>query len=76
MKFVLNGCDIWLIAEAPPDITLKELIQQCDKIRPHWCKCGICSLEKEEFEKGIEPDVIIGYDSIQKTDGASCEIEE
>ena len=43
MKFILNGCDISFIAEAPEDITLKQLINQCDKLAPHWCACGICS---------------------------------
>ena len=32
MKFILNGCDISFIAEAPEDITLKQLLKQCDKI--------------------------------------------
>ena len=47
MKFILNGCDISFIAEAPEDITLKQLLKQCDKIKPDWCACGICSYEKE-----------------------------
>ena len=47
MKFILNGCDISFIAEAPEDITLKQLLKQCDKINPDWCACGICSYEKE-----------------------------
>ena len=47
MKFVLNGCDISFIAEAPEDITLKQL------------------------------EIIIGYDSIEKTsDDVTCQIRK
>lgn len=28
MKFMLDGCDIAFVAEAPEDITLKQLLQQ------------------------------------------------
>ena len=41
IKFVLNGCDISFIAEAPRDITLEQLIKQTDRIKPDWCACGI-----------------------------------
>ena len=34
IKFVLNGCDILFFAEAPEDITLKQLLEQTDKISP------------------------------------------
>lgn len=77
MKFVLNGCDISFTAEAPDDITLKQLLEQCDKIEPDWCACGICSYEKMEYSEEIEPELIIGYDSIRKADlYASCRIIE
>ena len=62
MKFMLNGCDISFIAEAPEDITLKELLKQTDRIQPEWCACGIRSLsaaeEKWETEIYIEKDSI------------------
>ena len=32
MKFVLNGCDINFLAEAPEDITLKQLLKQLNQI--------------------------------------------
>jgi hypothetical protein len=77
MKFILNGCDISFFAEAPDDITLKQLLAQCDKIEPHWCACGICSYEKEGFSEDTEPEIIIGYDSIRKADDdAPCTIIE
>ena len=76
MKFILNGCDISFVAEAPADITLKELLKQCDKIKPNWCACGICSVKKMGYEN-ISPEIIIGYNSIEKTsDDVSCEIIE
>lgn len=77
MKFILDGCDISFTAEAPEDITLKQLLKQCDKISPDWCACGICSYERAGY-KGDEPaEIIIGYDSIKKAnDDVSCSIIE
>lgn len=72
----LNGCVISFTEEAPDDITLKQLLKQCDKIRPDWCACGICSYEKEGYSEGTEPEIIIGYDSIRKSsDGVYCRIK-
>lgn len=77
MKFVLNGCDISFVAEAPSDITLKELLRQCDKIEPDWCACGICSVEKANLPKDIEPEIIIEYNSVKKVnEDVSCRIDE
>ena len=77
MKFILNGCDISFVAEAPDDITLKQLIKQCDKIKPDWCACGICSLEYVNSPEDTEPEIIIGYNSIRKTnESVACRIEE
>ena len=76
IKFMLNGCDISFVAEAPEDITLKQLLAQCDKITPHWCACGICSLEKSKLNPETKVEISIGYDSITKLDkDASCWIE-
>ena len=41
IKFCLDGCDISFIAEAPEDITLKQLLIQCDRINLHWWRDGI-----------------------------------
>ena len=77
MKFILNGCDISFIAEAPDDITLKQLIRQCDKIKPDYCACGICSLEYEEYPENTEPEIIFEYDSVRKAnEDVSCRITE
>lgn len=76
MKFVLNGCDISFIAEAPEDITLAQLLKQCDKIHPHWCACGICSLSAAKFSENAEVDVFIGYDSVRAREDANCTIRE
>ena len=48
IKFLLNGCDIDFIAEAPEDITLRQLLKQCDRIVPDWCACGIHSLDEKK----------------------------
>lgn len=70
IKFMLDGCDISFIAEAPEDITLKQLLKQCDRIKPYWCTCGICSCNDED-----EPEIIISYDDIKKAnEDVSCDI--
>lgn len=77
MKFILNGCDISFIAEAPGDITLEQLIKQCDKIIPDWCACGICSPKVAGYEKCPPAEIIITYDSIRKSsDSVSCTIKD
>lgn len=74
IKFILNGCDISFVAVAPEDITLKQLLKQCDKIKPDWCACGICSAEKEGMEN-METEIEIGYDFIKKlNDDVACTI--
>lgn len=76
MKFVLNGCDISFIAEAPKDITLEQLLKQCDKINPDWCACGICSYEAVYGDEHIDTEIFIGYDSITKANiDVPCTIE-
>lgn len=70
MKFVLNGCDIYFIAEAPEDITLKDLVRQCDRIKPDYCACGICS-----YTGNIPTEIYITKDDIWKAnDDVSCQI--
>lgn len=78
MKFILNGCDISFIAEAPEDITLKQLLKQCDKIKPDWCACGICSYEQVYGKNtDYDADLIIDYESIIKTsEEVACTIKE
>ena len=66
IRFMLNGCDISFVAEAPEDITLKQLLKQCDRMKPDWCACGIRSLDDNE-EKFLQTEIIINYDDIQKT---------
>ena len=63
MKFKLNGCDISFIAEAPEDITLKELLKQTDRIQPEWCACGIRSLSPDEEKWDTE--IFIEKDSVR-----------
>lgn len=73
IKFILNGCDISFVAEAPEDITLKQLLKQCDKIKPDWCACGIRSLKEDDYN---QVEIIIDYDSIKKAnEDVSCTIK-
>ncbi len=62
IKFLLNGCDICFYAEAPEDITLKELLAQTDKIKPNWCACGIRSLASRE---NYPTEIFITKNSVQ-----------
>lgn len=75
LRFVLNGCDIRFLAEAPADITLEQLLVQCDRIYPDWCACGICSYARDKTSLDEEPEIIIGYDSIRKAnEDVSCSL--
>ena len=75
IKFILNGCDISFVAEAPEDITLKQLLKQCDRIKPLWCACGIKSIDEEDL-KFNPVEIIIDYDDIRKAnEDVSCSIK-
>lgn len=74
IRFMLDGCDISFIAEAPADITLEQLLKQCDRIKPLWCACGIRSLDGGE--KNLSTEIFIDYDSIESVEDANCVIEE
>ena len=68
MKFVLDGCDISITAEAPEDITLKQLLAQTDRIVPDWCTCGIYSDKYHD----MDPEVRITYDDIEIISNMAC----
>ena len=73
MKFILNGCDISFYAEAPEDITLKQLLAQCDRIEPDWCACGICSSN----HKDENTEIFITYNDVRKVnEDVCCTIKE
>lgn len=73
MKFILNGCDISFYAEAPEDITLKQLLKQCDRVDPYWCACGIRSCD--EVEEKIPTEIYIDYDDVRKAnEDVNCRI--
>lgn len=63
IKFLLNGYDISFYAEAPEDITLKELLAQTDKIKPDWCACGIRNLAPSEIK--IPTEIFITKNSVK-----------
>ena len=74
IKFWLDGCDIQFLAEAPEDITLKQLLKQCNRIKPNWCSCGINSKNIEDYNK---VEIIIDYDNVRKVDDdVDCDILE
>lgn len=72
IKFVLNGCDISFTAEAPKDITLEQLLKQCDRIQPHWCACGICSYGYVDYSDETVPELRFDYDDVVKDDDTCC----
>ena len=81
MRFVLNGCDIFFIAEAPEDMTLGQLIKQADRIEPDYCACGVCSLEYRYGTYGhggadFETEIFFSYDDVWKAnEDVSCRIK-
>jgi len=70
MRFKLDGCDISFYAEAPEDITLKQLLKQCDRIEPDWCACGIRSLDPHDMNPPTE--IYIDYDDVRKANDDVC----
>ena len=76
IKFMLDGCDITFVAEAPEDMTLKQLLDQCSRIEPDWCACGIRHLDEEE-KKRLRTEILIDYNDIKKTaPDVSCTIHK
>lgn len=74
IKFVLNGCDISFIAEAPEDMTVKQLVEQGSRIKPDWCACGICGVEGVEH---LPVEIIFTYDDVRKADeNVPCSIRQ
>ena len=78
IKFWLDGCDISFIAEAPEDITLKELLTLCDRIEPDYCACGIKSyLDTQGRFNGLKPELVFTKDNVSKAqDYVACKIHE
>lgn len=75
VKFVLNGCDIYFVAEAPKDITLEQLLSLCDRIEPDYCACGICTAKKIGLENE-DTEILFSYDNVEKTkEFVSCKIK-
>ena len=73
IKFMLDGCHISFVAEAPKDITLEQLLKQCDRIVPYRCACGIRSHDPKEHPNKVE--IIIDYDDVRKVDeDVNCRI--
>lgn len=72
MRFILNGCDISFVAEAPEDMTVKQLIAQADRIKPDYCACGVCS---DTGHEDFPTEIIFDYDDVKKVnDDVACSI--
>ena len=77
IKFWLDGCDISFIAEAPEDITLKELLAQCDRIEPDYCACGIKTYIALDDRFGNDTELVFTKDDVRKAqDIVECTIHE
>lgn len=75
IKFLLAGCDISFIAEAPADMTVKQLLDQASKIQPLWCDCGVHYLSKNM--KDLPPEISFDYNSVKKlNEEIACDIDE
>jgi hypothetical protein len=76
IKFWLDGCDISFLAEAPEDITLKELLVLCDRIEPDYCACGIKSfIESQRRFETVE--LVFTKEDVKKAQKyVSCKIHE
>lgn len=71
MRFLLDGCDISFIAEAPDNMTIKQLVEQADRIIPDWCACGVHSIKSNTIPTEIYFDY---YDVWKSDDDVPCTI--
>lgn len=74
IKFLLAGCDISFVAEAPADMTVKQLLDQASKINPWWCDCGVHYLRKSM--KDFSPEISFDYNGVKKTrEDVECDVK-
>lgn len=80
VKFVLDGCDISFMVTAPADMTIRQLLQQADRIVPDYCACGVRSFKKwsehmykSEFHEELRFDY---HDLVKIDESAECRIEK
>ena len=72
--FMLDGCDINFVAEAPADMTLTQLLDQASRIEPEWCACGVRYCEQSDYD-GIE--IVFDYGDVKKaSDDVPCTIHD
>ena len=70
-KFIIEARGTYLKIVAPADITLKQLLKQCDRIKGARHSCAL----KSDFIPEVPVDIIIMYDSISKVyEDAPCTI--
>ena len=72
MRFILDGCDICFVAEAPEDMTVKQLVEQASRIEPNWCACGI---RNDDELKDYPTEIYFDYNDVRKAnDDVDCSI--
>ena len=77
VHFRLDGCDIALNARAPRDMTVEQLVRQCDSIKLPYCACGLKSSGVEYCNDGsVWPSLEIefDYDDIKVIDDTYYEV--
>lgn len=61
-------------AETEEDMTVKQLIEQSNRIKPDYCACGVCSVPERLMDSPTE--IIFDYDDVRKTGEVSpCTIK-
>lgn len=71
IRFMLDGCDIAFVAEAPADMTVEELVKQASRIRPDWCACGIRALRSDESNYNTE--IVFDHDDVYINPGVEVD---
>ena len=67
IKFVIKGYNARIIAEAPKDITLEQLLSQMDKVQGIYSAMGIGSYDGCYGGNDYQTEIVFDYDSVIKT---------
>lgn len=71
IRFMLDGCDIAFVAEAPANMTVEQLVKQASRIQPNWCACGIRALQSDENRFNTE--IVFDYDDVYTNPGTDVD---
>ena len=66
IKFVIKGYNARIIAEAPKDITLEQLLSQMDKVQGIYSAMGIGSYDGCYGGNDYQTEIVFDYDSVIK----------